>query len=76
MWTLVHAESTRRPWWMNLMFGLCVYMTFVRLPVDLSIIWNYHDPRGNAGLGAVLGAVFLLPTFALWRSRSSFDRPA
>jgi hypothetical protein len=72
MWTLVHAEWTRRPWWMILMFGLGIYMTFVRLPVDLSIIWNYHDPRGNAGLGAV----FLLPTFALWRSRSSFDRPA
>jgi hypothetical protein len=40
-----------------------------------TVIWNYLDPRGNAGLGAVVGA-FLIPTIALWRSRSTFDRPA
>ena len=24
-----------RPWWMNLLFGFCLYMTFVYLPFDL-----------------------------------------
>ena len=41
-----------------------------------TVIWNYVDPRGNGGLGAVVGAAFLIPTIALWRSRSTFDRPA
>ena len=29
------AEWARRPWWMNLLFAFCVYMTFVYLPFDL-----------------------------------------
>ena len=41
-----------------------------------TVIWNYHDPRGNGWLGAMLGATFLIPTIALWRSGSRFDRPA
>jgi hypothetical protein len=31
------GEWQRRPWWMNLMFAFCVYMTFVYLPFDLFI---------------------------------------
>jgi len=29
------AEWAKRPWWMNLIFGFCVYMTFIYLPYDL-----------------------------------------
>ena len=31
----VAAELRRRPWWMNLLWGFCLYMTFVYLPFDL-----------------------------------------
>jgi hypothetical protein len=39
-----------------------------------TLIWNYHDPRGSGALGALLAAGFLIPTIALWRSRSIFER--
>ena len=29
------GELGRRPWWMNLIFGFCVYMTFIYMPFDL-----------------------------------------
>jgi hypothetical protein len=29
------AEWTKRPWWMNLMLGFCLFMTFVYLPFDM-----------------------------------------
>jgi hypothetical protein len=38
--------------------------------------WNQLDPRGNGWAGAAMGAVFLIPTIALWRSRSTFQQPA
>jgi hypothetical protein len=31
------GELRRRPWWMNLIFGFCVYMTFIYLPFDLFV---------------------------------------
>ena len=31
----VVAELRRRPWWMNVLWGFCVYMTFIYLPYDL-----------------------------------------
>jgi hypothetical protein len=34
---LIRQEWKRRPWWMNLMFAFCVYMTFIYLPFDLFI---------------------------------------
>jgi len=84
MLAVIQDEWARRPWWMNLMFALCIYMAFVRVPIDLVFTSIEHDQeawfgivlRGNAGLGAMLGAVFLLPTIALWRSRPIFGRPA
>ena len=137
MWDAIRAEWKRRPWWMNLMLMLCVYMACIRVPFDIAftpierdqevwfgivlrgvwakateplhwavyaagawgfwkmrrwmwpwaavyvaqialgtVIWNYHDPRGNGWLGAMVGATFMIPTIALWRSRSRFDRPA
>lgn len=129
------AEWTRRPWWMNLIFLFCLYMTFVYMPFDLfwkpveqdeevwfgitlhgwaakataplhwliygagaygfwkmrrwmwpwsavyaaqvslaMLVWNLLDPRGGGLVaGLVAGAVFLVPTVALWRARAVFD---
>jgi hypothetical protein len=123
-----------RPWWMNLLFGFCLYMTFVYMPFDMFLkpvaedeevwfgftlhgwwakateplhwliygagaygfwrmrpwmwpwaavyaaqvaiamfVFNIVDPRGGGLLAAaVAGAVFLIPTVALWRARGRF----
>ena len=29
------AELRQRPWWMNVMWAFCLYMTFIYLPFDL-----------------------------------------
>jgi hypothetical protein len=29
------TEWSRRPWWMNLLFGFCLYMTFIYMPFDM-----------------------------------------
>ncbi len=31
------TQWARRPWWMNIMFGFCLYMTFIYMPFDLFI---------------------------------------
>jgi len=31
----LRAAWTRRPWWMNLIFGFCLFMTFVYMPFDM-----------------------------------------
>ncbi len=31
----VVAELRRRPWWMNVLWAFCLYMTFIYLPYDL-----------------------------------------
>ena len=33
--TALRVEWRQRPWWMNLIFGFCVYMTFIYMPFDL-----------------------------------------
>ena len=29
------TELRRRPWWMNLLWGFCLYMTFIYMPYDI-----------------------------------------
>lgn len=31
------AALDRRPWWMNLIFGFCLYMTFIYMPYDMFV---------------------------------------
>jgi hypothetical protein len=31
----LRAAWARRPWWMNLIFGFCLFMTFVYMPFDM-----------------------------------------
>ena len=33
----LRAEWARRPWWMNVMYGFCLYMTFIYMPFDIFI---------------------------------------
>ena len=35
--TSLRAQLDLRPWWMNVMFAFCLYMTFIYLPFDLFI---------------------------------------
>jgi len=37
MTALFAAQWRRRPWWMNLIWFFCIYMTFIYLPFDLFI---------------------------------------
>ncbi len=34
-WRALIQELEARPWWMTLMWGFCLYMTFIYLPFDL-----------------------------------------
>ena len=31
----IKQEWQKRPWWMNLLFGFCLYMSFIYMPFDL-----------------------------------------
>jgi len=33
--TQLSTEWSKRPWWMNLMFGFCLFMTFAYMPFDM-----------------------------------------
>ena len=35
MWQSLKTDWMRRPWWMNLIFYFCLYMTFIYMPFDL-----------------------------------------
>jgi hypothetical protein len=34
-WTAIKTDWARRPWWLNLIFYFCVYMTIAYMPFDL-----------------------------------------
>ena len=46
------AELAKRPGWMNLMFGFCLYMTFIYLPFDL--FWKAVEHDEEVWFGLVL----------------------
>ncbi|MCY3811233.1 MAG: hypothetical protein OXH15_05515 [Gammaproteobacteria bacterium] len=35
IWPTLVAELRRRPWWMNVLWAFCLYMTFIYVPFDL-----------------------------------------
>ncbi len=37
IWQTVRRDWRRRPWWMNLTWYFCLYMTFIYMPYDLFI---------------------------------------
>ncbi len=52
-----------RPWWMNLMFGFCLYMTFVYMPFDL--FWKPVERDEEVWFGIVLHGVWAKATAPL-----------
>jgi len=52
MWDWVRQLLAGRPWWMNLMMGFCLYMTFVYLPFD--IFWKPVAADEEVWFGIVL----------------------
>ena len=58
-----HMKSWMWPW-------AAVYCAQIMIGM---FVWSLLDPRGSGVLaGAVAGAVFLLPTVALWRAKDQF----
>jgi uncharacterized membrane protein (DUF2068 family) len=132
VWAVTKLALAKRPWWMNLLWGFCLYMTFIYLPFDVFIkpveedqeVWfglMLHGWAAKAGAlahwfvygagaygfwrmkrwmwpwaavyvaqvalamavwpllygpgvlaGAIAGAIFLVPTIALWRAKDAF----
>ncbi len=35
MLAVLRDQWSKRPWWMNLIWGFCLYMTFIYMPFDL-----------------------------------------
>ena len=51
-----------------------VYVAQIALSM---LVWNLLDPRGGGwGAGLIAGAIFLVPTVALWRARGAFQPSA
>ena len=73
------AELERRPWWMNLLFGFCLYMTFIYLPYDVFIkpvaadgeVWFGVLLRGWAAklTEPVHWAIYAAGAFGFWKMR-------
>jgi hypothetical protein len=69
----------RRPWWMNLLFGFCLYMTFVYMPFDLFV--KPVDRDAEVWFGIVLRgapakwteplhwAIYAAGSYGFWRMR-------
>jgi len=134
---MLAADWHSRPWWMNLMFYFCVYMTLVYMPFDMffkpvaadeeiwfgftlhgwgaklteplhwliygfgaygfwkmkawmwpwaavygaqvviaMVVFNLiNDNGGGLWAAAIAGALFAVPTVALWRARQLFQEP-
>lgn len=74
------TELSRRPWWMNLMLGFCLFMTLVYLPYDL--FWKPVAEDEEVWLGLVLHgraakateplhwAIYAAGAWGFWRMRS------
>ncbi len=74
------AEWTKRPWWMNLILGFCIFMTFVYLPFDM--FWKPVAADQEVWLGVLLEgwaaklteplhwAIYAAGAYGMWNMRS------
>ena len=68
-----------RPWWMNLLFGFCVYMTFVYMPFDMFLkpvaedeeVWFGFTLRGwwAKATEPLHWAIYAAGAYGFWRMR-------
>jgi len=75
----LRTEWGRRPWWMNLMLGFCLYMAVVYVPWDLFFkpierdeeVWfgvTFHGRMAKA-LAPLHWIVYALGAFGFWRMK-------
>ena len=74
------AEWKKRPWWMNLILGFCVFMTFVYLPFDM--FWKPVAADQEVWFGFLLEgwsakltepfhwAIYAAGAYGMWKMRS------
>ncbi len=73
------AQWALRPWWMNLLFGFCVYMTFVYMPFDMFLkpvaedeeVWFGFTLRGwwAKATEPLHWAIYAAGAYGFWRMR-------
>ncbi|MCH2254606.1 MAG: hypothetical protein MK365_15795 [Vicinamibacterales bacterium] len=76
----LRAEWTKRPWWMNLILGFCLFMTFGYLPFDM--FWKPVATDQEVWFGFLLEgwaakltepvhwAIYAAGAYGLWKMRS------
>lgn len=74
------AELKKRPWWMNLILGFCVFMTFVYLPFDM--FWKPVSADQEVWFGFLLEgwaakltepfhwAIYAAGAYGMWKMRA------
>jgi hypothetical protein len=73
------SELRRRPWWMNALFGFCLYMTFIYMPFD--VFWKSVDSDDEVWFGVRLHGwqaklteplhwlIYMAGAYGFWRMR-------
>ncbi len=73
------TEWAQRPWWMNLIFAFCIYMTVVYMPFDL--FWKPVEVDQEVWLGVMLHgwaakateplhwAIYAAGAYGFWKMR-------
>ncbi len=74
------SELRRRPWWMNALFGFCLYMTFIYMPFDF--FWKSVESDDEVWFGVRLHGwhaklteplhwlIYAAGAYGFWRMRA------
>ena len=79
MLATLRAEWNKRPWWMNLIWGFCLYMTFAYMPWDIFVkpierdeeVWfgvTFHGMTAKL-LAPLHWLVYGLGGYGFWRMK-------
>jgi hypothetical protein len=79
IWQAWRRQLDGRPWWMNLMLGFCLYMTFLYMPFDLLLkpierdteVWFGFALHGWAAklTEPLHWAIYAAGSYGFWRMR-------
>ena len=69
------AALRRRPWWMNVLWGFCLYMTFIYLPYDLFVkpvaedeeVWFGFVLYGWAATAPLHWLIYAAGAYGFWK---------